>query len=127
MTRRTEIVLAIGVGGAVGAAVRAGLGEGLSPGMWPWATLAANVLGTLLLAGLAALLFHRPHLPHWMHPLVAVGFCGSLTTFSGLQLETLLMMRGGHAGAAVGYALTSVVLGLVAAVVGRRAVDMVHA
>lgn len=119
--------MAIVIGGAIGAAVRAGLGEGLAPGAWPWATLVANIGGTILLAVLAALLYFRPHLPHWLHPLIAVGFCGSLTTFSGLQLEALLMMRDGRSGAAVFYVATSVVLGLLAAVAGRRAVAMVHA
>lgn len=127
MEGRRGIIVAIALGGGAGAALRAGLGEGLAPGTWPWATLGANVVGTLVLAVLAALLFHRPHLPHWLHPLVAVGFCGSLTTFSGLEVEALLMMQHGRSGAAVAYMLTSVVLGLVAAVVGRRAIGMVHA
>lgn len=127
MESRRAVIIAIALGGAAGAAMRAGIGQGLSPGMWPWATLVANLVGTLVLAVLAALLFHRPHLPHWLHPLVAVGFCGSLTTFSGLQLEALLMMQHGRSGAAVAYMLTSVVLGLLAAVVGRRAIGMVLA
>jgi CrcB protein len=125
--RRWSIVVAIVVGGAIGAAVRALLGEGLAPGDWPWATFVANIGGTLMLAVLAGLLLYRPHLPHWLHPLVAVGFCGSLTTFSGLQLEAFVMMRNGHSGAAVFYVGTSIVVGLLAALVGRRAVQMVHA
>lgn len=119
--------MAIVIGGAIGAAVRAGLGEGLGSGTWPWATLVANIGGTILLAVLAAIIAFRPHLPHWLHPLVAVGFCGSLTTFSGLQLEAFLMMRDGRSAAAVLYVGTSLALGLIAAVAGRRAVAMVHA
>jgi len=127
VNQRRSIVVAIVVGGAVGAVVRALLGEGLAPGMWPWATLVANIGGTVILAVLAALLLYRPHLPRWLHPLVAVGFCGSLTTFSGLELEAFVMMRHGHSGAAVFYVGTSIVLGLLAALVGRRAVQTVHA
>lgn len=125
--RRWSIVVAIVVGGAIGAAVRALLGEEVRPGAWPWATFTANIGGTIILAVLAALLIYRPHLPHWLHPLIAVGFCGSLTTFSGLQLEAFVMMRHGRSGAAVFYVVTSVVVGLLAALVGRRAVQMVHA
>ena len=125
--RRWSIVVAIMVGGAIGAAARALIGEELRPGVWPWATFAANIGGTLILAVLAALLMYRPHLPHLLHPLIAVGFCGSLTTFSGLQLEAFVMLRNGHSGAAVLYVTASVVVGLLAALVGRRAVQLVHA
>ena len=119
-------MVAIVIGGAIGSAVRAGLGDLVPRGEWPWATLTANVLGTVLLAALAALIAWRPHLPHWLHPLVAVGFCGSLTTFAGLELEGFLMMRDGRSGAAVVYLGVSIALGLLAAVAGRRAVDLVH-
>ncbi len=118
--------MAIVIGGAVGALVRAGLGEVAHTGTWPWATFAANIGGTLILAVLAALIAYRPHLPHWLHPLIAVGFCGSLTTFAGLQMEAFLMMRDGRSGTAVVYVLVSIALGLVAAVAGRRAVAAVH-
>ena len=125
--RRWSIVVAIMVGGAIGGAARALIGEELRPGVWPWATFAANIAGTLILAVLASLLLYRPHLPHWLHPLIAVGFCGSLTTFSGLQLEAFVMMRDGRSGAAVFYVTVSVVVGLLAALIGRRAVQLVHA
>lgn len=127
MTPRTAALVAIAVGGAVGALARAGLGEALPAGRWPWATLVANIAGTLLLAALAALIALRPHLPHWLHPLVAVGFCGSLTTFSAIQVESVLMMREGMSTDAVLYVAASVVLGLIAAVAARRAVQAVHA
>ena len=126
MNGRRAIVVAIVIGGAIGAAVRAGLGDLVPRGEWPWATLTANVLGTVLLAVLAALIAWRPHLPHWLHPLVAVGFCGSLTTYAGLELEGFLMMRDGRSGPAVFYLGVSIALGLLAAVAGRRAVDLVH-
>ena len=126
MNERRAIVVAIVIGGAIGAAVRAGLGDLVPRGDWPWATFTANMAGTVLLAVLAALIAWRPHLPHWLHPLIAVGFCGSLTTFSGLELEGFLMMRDGRSGAAVFYLGVSIALGLLAAVAGRRAVNLVH-
>ncbi len=85
-----------------------------------------NEQWTPILAVLAALIAYRPHLPHWLHPLIAVGFWGSLTTFAGLEIEAFLMMRDGRSGGAVVYVLVSIALGLVAAVAGRRAVATVH-
>ena len=73
MNGRRAIVVAIVIGGAIGAAVRAGLGDFVPRGEWPWATFTANMTGTILLAVLAALIAWRPHLPHWLHPLIAVG------------------------------------------------------
>ena len=47
---------AVMAGGAAGTLARAGLHEALpvTPGTWPWATLIANVAGTLLLGWLVA-------------------------------------------------------------------------
>ncbi len=125
MKHRSAALIAIAVGGAVGALARAGLGEALPATRWPVATLIANVAGTALLALVAALIAFRPHLPRWLHPLVAVGFCGSLTTFSAMQVEALLLMRAGMSADAVVYVVTSVLLGLIAAVATRRAVQAV--
>ena len=47
-------------------------------------TLVVNVAGSFIL-GLAA---GAPGLPTWVLPLVGVGFCGALTTFSTLAFET---------------------------------------
>lgn len=104
--------------------MRVALGNEWEAGTWPWATLTANLVGTLLLAALAAVLARRSHPPHWIHPLAAVGFCGSLTTFSGLEVEAFLMVHDGRSLMAISYVATSVMLGFVAAVAGRRAILM---
>jgi CrcB protein len=46
--------------------------------------------------------------------LLGTGLCGGLTTFSTMQVETLKMIEHGHWGLAVGYTITSIVLGLLA-------------
>jgi fluoride exporter len=124
VSSRAAALIAIAIGGAIGALGRAGLGSALPAGRWPIATLLANIAGTVLLAVLAALIAFRPRLPGWLHPLVAVGFCGSLTTFSAMQVEALVLMRAGMSADAVAYVTTSVVLGLIAAVAARRAVQV---
>ncbi len=44
--------------------------------------------------------------------IVGTGLCGSLTTFSSLQLEVFDLGRDGHAALAVAYLSVSVALGL---------------
>lgn len=127
MSPRSQALIAIAVGGAIGALVRAGLAEALPQGDWPVATLVVNVAGTILLAALAALIAWRPQLPGWLHPMAGIGFCGSLTTFAGIQVEALLLMRHGLAGTAVLYLATSLVLGMAAVVATRRLMRVVVA
>jgi len=117
---RAQALIAIAVGGAIGALARAGLAEGLPAGDWPVATLLVNVVGTVLLAALAAIIAWRPRLPHWLHPMVGVGFCGSLTTFAAVQVEALLLVRGGLPATAALYVVASLLLGMIAVVATRR-------
>jgi len=119
---RWEALAAIAIGGAAGALLRAGVS-----GAGALATLGVNVAGTVVLAAVAALIAWRPHLPHWFHPLAAVGFCGSITTFSTMQVEAVVMMQDGRSAAAVAYLLASVALGLVAVLVTRRVLGRVLA
>jgi len=119
---RWEALAAIAIGGAAGALLRAGVS-----GAGALATLGVNVAGTVLLAAVAALIAWRPHLPHWFHPLAAVGFCGSITTFSTMQVEAVVMMQDGRSAAAVAYLLASVALGLMAVLVTRRVLGRVLA
>jgi fluoride exporter len=108
---------AILAGGAIGALARAGVAEALphAPGTWPWATFSVNLAGTLLLAWLVTRLAD-PASP-WRF-LVGTGFCGALTTFSTLQVETIDLARDGHAVIAVGYAVTSIAAGMAVALAG---------
>ena len=122
MKPRWEALAAIAIGGAAGALLRAGVS-----GAGAIATLGVNVAGTVVLAAVAALIAWRPHLPHWFHPLAAVGFCGSITTFSTMQVEAVVMMQDGRSAAAVAYLLASVALGLMAVLVTRRVLGRVLA
>jgi CrcB protein len=107
---------AIFAGGCIGALARAGLSEALSgdPGRWPWATFAVNVLGAALLGYFATRLQERLPPARYRRPFLATGICGALTTFSTLQVELIRMLDAGHAGLALGYALSSLAAGFVA-------------
>lgn len=79
-----QVLAAVSAGGVVGAEARYGLAE-LIPhraAAWPWATLAANALGSLLIGVLMVVLLEvvTPH--RLARPFLGVGVLGGFTTFS---------------------------------------------
>jgi CrcB protein len=103
---------AIYAGGVVGALIRVGLAEAAStsPGQWPWATFAVNMVGALLLGYFFAL--YRDHPPESLrHPFLGTGVCGTLTTFSTMQLELYEMVDGGYLALAAAYCAVTIAAG----------------
>lgn len=85
------------VGGALGAVLRylSDLFWQSRPGsVFPWATLASNVVGSLILGGTAGAVTAVGG-PDWVLTLVGTGFCGALTTFSTFGYETLRLLEQG--------------------------------
>ncbi len=95
---------AIYIGGVLGALARVGLAEAFPHGQgeWPWATFAVNMLGALMLGYFFARLRDHPE-DGLAHPFLTTGICGTLTTFSTLQLELFEMVDGGYLGLAAAY------------------------
>jgi CrcB protein len=101
------------------------MGEALphEPGEWPWATFVVNLAGTALLAWLTTRLTEMVAPTRYWRPLLGVGFCGALTTFSTFQVETIDLADAGRPGLALAYASVSLAAGLAlaaAATVGAR-------
>jgi fluoride exporter len=90
----------------------------VQPGRFPWATFWTNVGGSLLLGLLLAVLLERLRPHTYLRPFVATGALGAFTTMSTFQVETALLLRDGHAGVGLVYAVTSVVAGILAAFAG---------
>lgn len=101
-------VLWVALGAAVGAPLRFALGQWLDGGFHR-GTLLANTLGSLLL-GVAV----GRALEGTAYALVAVGFCGGLTTYSSFAVQT----RDTPLPRAVVYAVLTVGLGLLACAAG---------
>lgn len=106
----------VGLGGAFGGAARYGaaLVMPFQPAGFPWATLAVNLLGCLLIGIVLVVLAERPGSASWAHPLLAVGLLGGFTTFSAFSLETLLIVDQSAFAMAGTYVVATVVLGLAA-------------
>lgn len=112
--------LVIGVGGAVGAVSRyvtSGWVQGLTGGLFPWGTMVVNVAGSLALGFLMVWLQSTASSVE-ARDLITIGFLGSFTTFSTFSYETAAMLRDGEWWRAGGYTAGSVVLGLLAVVLG---------
>ena len=106
------------VGGGLGALGRFGLSQLMprSAGGFPWATLAANMVGALLIGLLAGYLAQRAGLrAFWI-----VGILGGFTTFSAFSIETLDLMQQRGAGLALIYIALTLILGLGACWIGLR-------
>jgi CrcB protein len=103
---------AIFTGGVLGALARVGLAQAAphGPGGWPWGTFAVNMVGALLLGYFVARLHDHPE-DSLAHPFLTIGICGTLTTFSTLQLELFEMVEGGRLGLAAAYIGATLALG----------------
>ena len=117
MTRHAA--LAVAAGGVLGATLRWAVFDHVTVGgRFPWATLALNVAGSLVL-GIALGLQHSRDEHHvLLRDLLGIGFCGGLTTFSTFAVEVAVLMRSSDAAMAATYATTSVLVALSALLVG---------
>jgi len=110
---------AIYAGGVLGALGRVGLAQATphGPGGWPWGTFAVNMVGALALGYFFARLGDHPE-ESLAHPFLTTGICGTLTTFSTLQLELFEMVDHGRLVLAALYLGTSLALGFICVRVG---------
>lgn len=111
---------AIFAGGALGTVARVTVQSLVvrDPHHWPWSTFTVNIVGAFLVGYFTTRLLERLPLSSYRRPLLGTGFCGGLTTFSTVQVETVKMLEHGHWGLAAGYTASSIVLGLLAVQLG---------
>lgn len=115
-----RVAAAVAAGGAIGALGRYGLSFWISrwaaPG-FPWGTFVVNVSGSLFL-GVMLEVLEGVGTPSVWRAFAVVGVAGAFTTFSTFSHETMLLLAGREWGRAVLYTSGSILLGLLALILG---------
>jgi CrcB protein len=114
------MVLLVALAGALGALARYGvhgLVQSRTASRFPYGTVVVNITGSFVLGLLVGLATYQG-LDADVRTVVGTGFIGAYTTFSSFSYDTFGLWEEGDTRAAVGNALGSVVVGLVAATAG---------
>jgi CrcB protein len=114
------------LGATVGTAVRSALESAwpAAPGAWPWTTFVINLVGSFVLGALLELLSASRLTPAWQRGLrlgLGTGLLGGFTTYSTFATETAALGTSGALAISFGYALVSVVAGVLLAASGMLA------
>ena len=79
----------VGLGGGLGSVLRYALSLGIKS---PWGTLAANAIGSFLLAIIAVYFLDKPGQDN-LRLALTTGFCGGFTTYSTFNLQVLNLLH----------------------------------
>lgn len=112
--------LLVALGGSLGAVCRYAIDKSIGGvlGTTILGTFTANISGSLLLGLFMGMASARAGWPQSYNLLVAVGFCGSFTTFSTVTVASIKLMEDGDYFKAILNVGGSLLVGLIAAILG---------
>ena len=116
-----RLLLSVALGSAVGGVARVLLGNAVQAragGAFPLGTFVVNVSGSLVLGFLMRYTLASPSVTPEIRAMLTTGLCGGYTTFSTFSYETLTLIEAGDYRRASLYAALSVVLAILATLVG---------
>jgi CrcB protein len=112
-------LMAVMVGGAAGTLARWAVELTVpSVGGFPLATFLINVSGAFVLGLVGVVLLERLPPTRYLRPLLAIGLLGAYTTFSTMAMEGVRLLDRGQPALAVGYWVTTLLVGQMAGVYG---------
>jgi fluoride exporter len=114
----------VALGGAIGSTARYSVNISaarLLGGGFPWATLIVNVLGCFAMGIITALLRSKMPDDENTRLFLTTGLLGGFTTFSAFSLDFFGLLQRGEMPSAIAYAAASVVLSIMAVIIGFKA------
>ena len=113
-------VLVVFLGGGLGSVLRYLFGKFLNDPIsgTPYGTLAANILGSLLIGFILGWAAKQEAISQHTLLLLTTGFCGGFTTFSTFVYENHVFLKSGAFGVLALYTIASFVLAFLAVFLG---------
>ncbi len=116
--------LLVGLGGFLGSVLRylIGLMYVNTDSGFPLKTFIINILGAFIIGALSSIAI-KYNVNSKAILFLKVGLCGGFTTFSTFALETQELLKNDRVGVAIIYVTLSVVIGVVAVILGENLFD----
>ncbi len=118
------LLILVGIGGGLGAMSRFALTQATASisKQIPIGILLCNIIGSLIIGMMAAFLIQtklfNEDISTYVRSLFVTGFLGGFTTFSSFSLDILNLLQRGEALLVISYILVSVIVSLIAVILG---------
>ena len=102
-------ILLVFLGGGLGSSFRWLINRLIPSDSFPYSTISVNLIGCFLIGIIAGYILTHSHIKSDIYPLLIVGFCGGLTTFSAFALDNYNLIKSNDFFNSILYITLSVV------------------